>query len=91
MPEANVKQLASLKYQFLFNPTNTFQNGYQFEQSFGNFLEGMGMRARIISPQGNTSDRMIWIEPIEQITPNVKLQKQITPKEAMQKIKEKVK
>lgn len=71
-----MKQIAILKYQIMFNPTEAWSNGYQFENQLADFFAAYGFEAQIIEARGGTGERVIWLErigmPIPQINTNSK-------------------
>jgi hypothetical protein len=58
-----MKQMAFLNYTFLFDPSSTFSQAYQFEDALANFFGEYGLEATVIktigNPQGN---KMIHIK-----------------------------
>ncbi len=57
-------QLACLEYLFIFNPADTWQHLYQFEDAFAKFLQEHGMEGKVLdSIDKGGSRRIIQIRP----------------------------
>src|SRR3954464_7266211 len=71
-----MKNLALLRYQIMFDPSESWSNGYQFENQLADFFAAHGFEAQIIAPSGGTGDRVIWLErvfiPSKESKPEVK-------------------
>lgn len=56
------KKMALLSYQFMFDPSEVWQQAYQFEQTFAAYLKEFDLQAEIIKPLGfGGQDRIIYI------------------------------
>jgi len=57
-----------LDYMFLFDPANTWQHLYQFEQDLAKFFKSHGFESEIIkNVEGQTSKRLLYIRKKEEI------------------------
>jgi len=43
-----MKQIAFLEYAFMFDPTETFANVYDFENQLADFMKSRGYEARVL-------------------------------------------
>lgn len=59
-----MKQIAVLKYTIIFDPSETWTNGYQFEKDLADFFAAHGKEAQIVQSAGGTGERVIWISPL---------------------------
>lgn len=59
-----MKKIAVLRYMIIFDPSETWSNGFQFESQFADFFAAHGFEAQIIAPAGGTGDRVIQIERV---------------------------
>lgn len=59
------KQIALLEYTFMFDPTNTWQHGTQFEKDLGDFFAAHGFEANLVETRGNSNRRIFYIERIQ--------------------------
>lgn len=55
-------KIAILDYEFIFDPSETWSNGFQFEKDLSTFFEEHGFDANIIQPSGNSGKRVIHLE-----------------------------
>lgn len=56
-----MKNIAILKYTIIFDPSDTWSNGYQFEHDLALFFSNHGKEAKIITSAGGTGERVILI------------------------------
>lgn len=89
-----MKQIAILDYLIMFDPSESWSSGSQFEAQLGDFFLAYGFEAQIVEPKGNSGKRVIYLNKVQQIEmpkqdvkPSVdvksqvkKLQGQIAPK-----------
>lgn len=61
------KQIAILEYTMIFDPSETWSSGYQFENMFSDFFASHGFEAQIVEARGGTGKRVIYINKIENI------------------------
>lgn len=62
------KQLVFLRYNFIFNPAETWSHLHQFEDALAKFFEGHNMQARIVrTVEGQIGDRLMIIEKKEEV------------------------
>ena len=60
--------LVLLKYNFLFDPTETWTNLYQFEDQLKAFFAEHNMTAEIVKPiDGSGGDRIMLIKKVEEV------------------------
>jgi hypothetical protein len=59
-----MKKIAVLRYMIIFDPSETWSNGFQFEAQFADFFAAHGFEAQIIAPAGGSGDRVISIERV---------------------------
>ena len=64
-----MKQIALLKYQIMFDPSEAWSNGYQFENQLADFFAAYGFEAQIIEARGGTGERVIWLQRMNTATP----------------------
>lgn len=55
------KQIAILSYDMIFDPSESWSSGYQFEKLFGDFFSYYGFDAAIVETAGGTGRRVIHI------------------------------
>ena len=63
-------KIALLKYTFMFDPSNTWSNGYKFESQLADFFAAYGYEAEIVEPRGGSGERIIVltnIDPLNQV------------------------
>lgn len=89
-----MKNIAVLKYTIMFDPSETWSNGYLFENDFAKFFSDKGFEAQIIVSAGGTGERIINIvrkdivvqpKPVQEGQPiqqQVKKVQQATPTKA---------
>jgi len=56
------KQIAILKYTIMFDPSESWSNGYQFENRLADFFSYYGFSAQVIESKGGSGERIIWLE-----------------------------
>lgn len=61
------KQIAILEYSFMFDPSETWSNGSQFEAKLADFFSAYGFEAEVIESRGGTGRRVVYISRVEQI------------------------
>ncbi len=59
-----MKNIALISYKIMFDPSESWSNGYQFEAQFADFFAAHGFEAQIITPAGGTGDRVIYLERV---------------------------
>lgn len=59
-----MKNIAIIKYTIIFEPTETFSSGYQFENKFAKFFESEGFEAQMIEPSGGSGERAIFLNKV---------------------------
>ena len=68
-----MKQVAFLEYSFIFDPSEAWSNGYQFENQLAEFFGAYGFEAQIVATTGGTGRRVIFLKKVEAIaTPEPK-------------------
>jgi hypothetical protein len=73
-----MKQLAILDYEILFDPSEAWTSGSQFEAAFADFFAAHGFEAQIIESRGGTAKRVIFLNKIDVIkTPEPRPQAQV--------------
>ncbi len=83
------KKIAILSYEMIFDPSETWSNGYQFEKLFGDFFAYYGFEAQIVEAAGGSGKRVIYIErknSVQQVAKQVPQPKD--PKPAVEQIKQ---
>lgn len=62
-----MKDVAFLEYTFMFNPVDTWQNLYQFEDQLAEFFKTKGLEANIVKTvAGQSGRRIMMISKIEE-------------------------
>ena len=57
----------------MFDPSEAWSNGYQFENQLADFFSAYGFEAQIVETRGGTGRRVIYLEKVEPLkTPQVK-------------------
>lgn len=59
-----MKQLAILSYDIMFDPSEAWTNGSQFEANLSDFFAAHGFEAQIIEARGGTGRRVVFLSPI---------------------------
>ena len=68
-----MKQVAFLEYSFIFDPSESWSNGFQFENQLSKFFAENGFEAQIVATSGGTGRRVIFLNKVEVIkTPEPK-------------------
>lgn len=62
-----MKNIAILSYKIMFDPSEAWSSGYEFENSMADFFSAHGFDANIIEAKGGTNERVIYLEKIEQL------------------------
>lgn len=62
-----MKQIAILSYEIMFDPSEAWSNGYEFENALADFFVAHGFDAHIVEAKGGTGKRVILLEKIEQL------------------------
>ncbi len=81
------KPIALLEYTFIFDPSETWSSGYQFEKTLADYYGAHGVEAEIIPTQGGTGRRVIYLtaiqipeaKPVKQETKPVKIEPKTPP------------
>lgn len=62
--------LALLKYNFMFDPIETWTNLYQFEADLNEFFASKGMTVEVVKPvEGNGGERIMFIKKKQELVP----------------------
>lgn len=85
-----MKQVAFLEYSFMFDPSEAWSNGYQFENQLADFFTAYGFEARIIQTAGGTGRRIIFVERIDVPKTVEPISNQLNTTEQIKKIAQKV-
>ena len=62
-----MKNIAILSYKIMFDPSEAWSSGYEFENSMADFFTAHGFEANIIEAKGGSNERVIWLTKIEQM------------------------
>jgi hypothetical protein len=84
-----MKRLAILDYMFLFDPTEGWSNGFQFERDLTDFFTAYGFTAEIIEPKGNAGRRVIHLDKIVEM-PKLENKPDRGPQHAIKNIQNKL-
>ena len=64
------RQLVLLKYMFLLDPDETWDNVWDFEKSLNKFLSTEGLIGQVIKGiEGQWTDRVLFIRKVEELKP----------------------
>ncbi len=86
------KKIAILEYSFIFDPSDTWSSGYEFENQLADYFAAHGIEAQIVETAGGTGRRVIFMsrlnlmpkienKPNPQVTNQIKkVQQQAPPK-----------
>ena len=66
-----MKECVMLEYVFMFDPSQTYQHLYQFEQDLAKFFKEHGMEAEIVSPIGGYQGRKILVIKKAELIPEI--------------------
>jgi len=66
---------AFLEYAFIFDPVDTWQHLYQFEQDLGKFFEERNLEAEILETVGGQSGRRVIVIKPKVVIPTMEEQK----------------
>lgn len=58
-----------LSYMFVFDPSEGWANGFQFEADLADFFAAHGYQADLVQAQGNTQSRVIQLSKIQEAAP----------------------
>ena len=74
--------LALLKYNFMFDPIETWSNLYQFESDLNTFFATKGMTVEVVKPvEGSGGERIMFIKKRQDMVPT---QQEVKDKSIMQ-------
>ena len=62
-----MKNLAFLEYMFMFDPTDTWQHGSQFERDLAGFFAAFGKEAEVVEVRGSSGRRVFVIKNMEKL------------------------
>jgi hypothetical protein len=69
-----MKQIALLSYMFLFDPSEGWSNGFQFEADLADFFAANGYEANLVQTQGNATARVLSLTKIQEAAPRLENQ-----------------
>lgn len=82
-----MKNVAILEYMFIFDPSEAWSNGFQFERDIADFFAAMGFQAEVLDVSGGSNRRVINLSKIEQMPKLENKPEQVGPKQAIKQIK----
>lgn len=74
-----MKDIAILRYSIMFDPSEAWSSGVQFESDLAKCFKQFGFEADIIESRGGTGERVIFLRPIN--TPQQVAQRVPQPKD----------
>lgn len=59
------RKIAVLEYSFIFDPSDTWSSGYEFENQLADYFAAHGIEAEIVETAGGTGRRVIFMQRME--------------------------
>lgn len=68
------KKIAILEYSFIFDPSETWPSGYEFESSLAQYYAKYGIECQIVETAGGTGRRVIYLSKgkVNDMKPDIK-------------------